>query len=225
MKHMNRVWTMIAAGAFLALGTGCPQTPPGVDEPASDLDATISVQDVEANPTDNAVSVLVTFAKGGSAVTLSNAALTCNGVNLVLTSAGYEARVPLVAPGGSYTFQHVRNGATTPVAVMVPERPRVISPMMGGTVQRNVDFAATYQVAGGSSVTASIKTRLIEVSGGAQPDNGTATIPASQLSSLSAGEGVLHVVRVFDTSPADTGFHSVRLLYSTGAPSINVTVL
>lgn len=215
---------MLTVGALLALGTGCPQPPPSVDEPASNLDVTISVQDVEANPTDNAVSVLVTFAKGGNAVNLSNATVTCNGVNLALTGSGYEGRVPLVAPGGSYTFQHVRSGVSTQVVLAVPERPRVISPMNGASFQRDVDLSVSYQVAGGSSVTASVKTRLIEASGGAQPDNGTATIPKSQLSSLSAGDGTVSLVRLFDAALMDTGFHSVRVLYSTGAPSIAVTV-
>jgi hypothetical protein len=214
MKLMTCV--AIAAAAAGAVGAaGCRCTPPVVvDEPAASLEVKAAFIDVDETPSDGKQPVIVQLFRGGTLVQLAGTAtVECNGVPLTWNGLGYAERVPLVPPGGTYTIVHRRGAVTTRMVVMVPPRPVIATPAPGATVARSSMFVIIYPPAGGTSVRPGVAGPATSRSGEAQPDDGDATIDASD---VGTGAGSVSLVRDFEGTLSGTGFAAARFVYSIG---------
>lgn len=209
------VLPMFVLGA-LVLFTACEQ-PATVDKPASELAVKLTVIDTEANPSDNKVPVVMQFFFDGKYVKLTNSAtVTCNGVTLTDHGLGPAERVPIVAPGGTYTFQHSRSGVNTTVSITVPQRPVFVSPTANASVTRSTGLTINYVPGSGSGVRASAGDGSTGLGGNLQTDNGTYT--GFDVSSLHAGPGTIGLTREFtNIHSGGTGFSSVESKYSSGS--------
>jgi hypothetical protein len=206
-------------GVFFLL-TAC-NPPETVDKPASDLDVKAHVIDIEENPSDGKVAVVMQFFFDGKYVKLAgNAVMTCNGETLTDDGLGYAARVPQQPVGGTYTFQHSRGGVNTTAVVTVPARP-VFSPptVEGATITRTNNLTVFYIPDNGKSVRgrAGDGTNSTDNS---QDDDGTHE--GLDVSGFNAGSGTLGLTREYEDPINATGFHSAERNYTT-SKRVNVT--
>lgn len=202
--------------AFAAgIGSSCTCTPPEtVDEPAAALEMRATFIDVDETPSDGKQPVVVQFFRAGKFVQLArSASITCNNVPLPWNGLGYAERVPLVAPGSVYTVAHVRGNVTTQMTIAVPPRPAITTPAPGATATRSATFSIIYPPGGGTSVRPGASGPTGSLSGGAQPDNGTATIDAS---GVGAGAGTVSLTRDLEGTVSSTGFAGAKFIYTTG---------
>ena len=207
--------------AFLVVFNGSCPPPAVVDEPASNLTATVTVVDVDETPSDGKVPIVIQFFKAGKYVQLaSGATVTCNGVNLPLGGLGYAERVPIVAPGGSYNCLHSRAAVNSPINITVPARPVITAPAAGSTVTRSNNLTINYAADGGSGIRGGGGTS--STSQGHDLQNDTGTYTGLDVSGLGAGPGTVYITREFTSNIPGTGFISVELKYSS-SKSINVT--
>lgn len=202
----------------LVLGTvgvgaaACTPTPT-VEEPASALDVTATFLDVDEQPADNKVPVVVQFFKGGTFVQLGEkTTVKCNDTPLDFDGLGYAARVPIVAPGGMYTILHTRDGMQTRMIVTVPARPVITNPDAGSMQFRSQAFQIAYEPGNGKSIRPGVSGPGGSLTGAEMPDNGTATIDAS---GVGAGMGTVSITRDLEGTVAGTGFASAKFTYST----------
>ncbi len=202
---------VVAAGA----GSSCRCTPPAaVDEPAGSLEVKAAFIDVEERPSDGKQPVIVQVFRGGTFVQLAGTAtVECNGLPLTWNGIGYAERVPLVPPGGTYTIAHGRGAVITRMNVTVPPRPVITAPAAGSTVARSAAFVIAYPPGGGTSVRPGVAGPATSRSGEAQPDDGSATIDASD---VGTGPGSVSLVRDIEGTVSGTGFAAARFVYSTG---------
>ncbi len=207
--------------AFLALSGGSCPPPAVVDEPASNLSATVTIVDTEETPSDGKVPIIIQFFKNGTYVQLAgSAAVTCNGVNLPLGGLGYAERVPIVAAGGTYHCLHSRSAVNTQINVTVPARPVITSPAAGSTVTRSNSLTINYVADGGIGIRGSAGDGSTGLSKDVQNDTGSYT--GFDVSSLHAGPGSIGITREFNNNIPAAGFISVQQKYSSGK-SINIT--
>jgi len=214
-----------ATGLFLVLlvsfNGSCPP-PSVVDEPASNLSATLTVVDITESPSDGKVPIIMQFFKNGKYVQLaSNITVSCNGVNLPLGGLGYAERVPLVATGGKYICVYSRNAVNSQINVTVPARPVVTAPAQGATVARSNNLTINYAADGGTGITGSGSDGATSVGHDTQNDTGTYT--GLDVSSLQAGPGTVSITREFKNNIPGTGFISVEVKYTTSRTGNNVT--
>ncbi len=214
MKIMRCVAIAVVV-AGTGMGASCRCTPPPtVDEPAANLEVKAGYIDVDESPSDGKQPVIVQLFRGGTFVQLSGAtAIDCNGVPLTWNGIGYAERVPLVPPGGTYTISYVRSAMITRMSVTVPPRPVITTPATGATVTRSATFQIIYPPGGGTSVRPGVAGPVTSRSGEAQPDDGTATIDASD---VGTGAGSVSLVRDIEGTVSGTGFAAARFIYSTG---------
>jgi hypothetical protein len=200
----------------------CPPSTQEVDAPASSLDLVLSVVDTTATPSDGKVAVLAQFSKDGPTADLGAAAkVTCNGVALTFGGVGYEGRVPLVPPGGSYGFVHLRAGTSTTATVIAPPRPVVLSPGAGSAVTRTRSLTIHYQAGAGSSVRATASAGMTAVGGSDQPDSGSYT--GLDVTSLRAGAGTVGIVRDLPATLSGTGFRSAEVTFTVASEDVAVS--
>jgi hypothetical protein len=176
------------------------------------------------NARDNKVPVFMQFFFGGKYVKLaSNAVVTCNGVTLTDNGLGFAERVPIVAPGGVYTYQHSRAGVNTTVSITVPQRPVITSPAANASVTRSTSLTISYIAGTGSGVRASAGDGTTGLGGNLQADSGT--YAGFDVSSLHTGPGSIGLNREFaNIHSGGAGFSSVESKYTSGS-DISVTWL
>ncbi len=217
----TRDWTVAAFLFFgMVIFIAC-QPPATVDEPASALAVKLTVIDTDATPSDGKVPVVMQFFFDGKYVKLAgNASVSCNGVTLTDHGIGFAERVPILPPGGAYTFQHSRGGVNTTVSIAVPPRPVITSPTAGASVARTSNLTINYVAGGGSGIRGSAGDASTGKSGAVQPDNGTYT--GLDVSTFQVGAGRVGITREFEnTHSGGSGFSSVESKYSSGS-SVNV---
>jgi hypothetical protein len=209
-------------GMACASAGGCQQ-PQTVDQPASELAITITVQDTEVPPIGGTVPIAVQFFRGGGIVQLaSTTTVSCNTVGFTWNGVGYAGRVPAASPGGTYTCVHTRQGVSSAATVVVPTRPVILSPAAGASVTRTSTMTITYTPDGGSGMRA-VASDGTTAQGGAnepEPDNGTFT--DLNTSGMLNGPGTIGLIREFSTPISGTPFQSATSNYSTGS-QISVT--
>jgi hypothetical protein len=215
MKLMMCVAIAVAVAVGAGAGASCRCTPPAtVDEPAGNLEVKAAFIDVDESPSDGKQPVIVQLFRGGAFVQLAGTAMVeANGVPLTWNGIGYAERVPLVPPGGAYTISHRRGATVTRMNVTVPPRPVITTPAAGATVARSPTFVITYPPGGGTSVRPGVAGPATSRSGAAQPDDGTATIDASD---VGTGPGSVSLVRDVEGTVSGTGFAAARFVYTTG---------
>lgn len=210
--------TLIAAVVFFV---AC-QPPATVDKPASELGVKVTVIDTEASTSDGKVPVVMQFFDSGKYVKLaSNATVTCNGVTLVDNGLGPAERVPMQPVGGTYVFQHSRNGVNTTVSVTAPARPVFQAPTVAGaTIPRTNNLVIHYVPGSGTSVRGSASDGT-NSKNNSQPDDGTHE--GMDVSGFNAGSGTLGIVRKLENiHSGGGGFANVESEYSVGS-RINIT--
>jgi len=215
-------WTVAVFLLFGMFVFSACQPPATVDEPASALAVKFTVIDTEATPSDGKVPVVMQFFFGGKYVKLAgNASVTCNGVTLTDHGIGFAERVPILPPGGAYTFQHSRGGVNTTVSIAVPPRPVITSPTAGASVARSSNLIINYVSGSSSGVRGSAGDASTAKSGAVQPDNGTYT--GLDVSTFQAGAGRVGITREFENiHSGGSGFSSVESKYNSGS-DVNVT--
>lgn len=216
--------SLMKLGVFLAavVVLAACQPPATVDKPASELGVKVNVIDTEASPSDGKVAVVMQFFDAGKFVKLgSNATVTCNGVTLVDHGLGPAERVPLQPVGGTYVFQHSRNGVNATVSVTAPARPVFQPPTVtGATLPRTSNLVIHYVPGGGTSVRGSASDGTNSKNNN-QPDDGTHE--GMDVSAFNAGPGTLGIVRKLDNNHSGGGgFASAESEYSVGS-RINIT--
>lgn len=207
--------------AAVVVLTAC-QPPATVDKPASELGVKVNVIDTETSPSDGKVAVVMQFFDSGNFVKLgSNANVTCNGVALVDNGLGPAGRVPMQPVGGTYVFQHSRNGVNTTVSVTAPPRPVFQAPTVGGaTIARTNNLVIHYVPGSGASVRGSASDGTNSKNNN-QPDDGTHE--GMDVSGFNAGAGTLGLVRRLENvHSGGSGFASAESEYSVGS-RINIT--
>jgi hypothetical protein len=193
-------------------GAAACNPPPIVDEPASALDVTASFIDVEEQPADGKLPVVVQFFKDGVFVELdAKSTVECNSTPLTFDGLGYAARVPIVASGGMFTIAHSRDGMATRMTVTVPARPVIDDPAAGSSQFRSQAFMIAYQAGAGKSVRPGASGPAGSITGADMPDNGAATIDASGVGS---GMGSVSITRDVEGTVNGTGFASAKFTYA-----------
>jgi archaellum component FlaF (FlaF/FlaG flagellin family) len=228
MKHRSMVgfrrYFLISAGIiYIALLMSCKgcNPPATVDTPASNLDLKVTIIDTDPNPSDGKVPVVAQFLLNGAVVQFgSSAQVTCNGVTLAFNGVGNAERVPMVAPGGTYSIVYTRGGTPTTLNATAPPRPTIVSPTANSTVTRSSSLTITYVSDGGAGVRGSAGDGSTGLGGNQEPDNGNYT--GFNVSSLKAGPGTLGLTREFQNTVGGTGFKSAQVTYNVGS-SIKVT--
>ncbi|NIV12467.1 MAG: hypothetical protein GWN62_14680 [Aliifodinibius sp.] len=198
------------SASLLLVACNGPET---VDKPASELDVKIHVIDTDENPSDGKIPVVMQYFFDGKYVKLlNNVAVTCNGVTLTDEGLGYAARVPQEPTGGTYTFQHSRNGVNTSVSVTVPQRPVFVAPtVQGATIARTNNLIIHYVPGTGKSVRGNASDGTNSKNNN-QDDDGTHE--GMDVSGFTAGPGRLSITRNYEDPITGTGFNSVENKYS-----------
>jgi hypothetical protein len=223
MPYLCKSSAFFSLMLLLVLISGCnPPVTPSDTSPAN-LDVSISVLDVDPNPSDHKVPVVVQFLFQGSLVQFNaGETVTCNGVSLTFNGLGYAERVPIQSPGATYSFVYTRNGVNTNVNVPVPQRPLMLTPQNGATVPRTNSLTVTYVADSGSGIEAAASDGATGLgSQGVQPDNGTYS--GFNVSQLKAGPGTISITRKFNTTPGGTGFKSAKVSYDCASQNHAVT--
>jgi hypothetical protein len=214
---------VVAGTAAMAGLAGCYSPAGGqpVDVAASELSIQPAIIDSDPSPSDGKLPVIVQFYRGGGFVQLAGTStVTCNGIALTWNGLGYAERVPVVAPGGTLAFVHVRGGETAQIAVTVPPRPVVTAPASGASVARTTNLAISYAAAASAGVRPGASDGTSALAGTEQPDTGTATIDVSQ---LHAGPGTIDISRRIVSTAGGTGFGAVSATYTISSASTHVT--
>lgn len=205
---------------LLVLLAGCPPTKV-VDQPASDLEVTFNILDTDSNPSDGMVPIIVDVRVDGALVAIAaTSTFTCDSVPLDNTALGYAARVPLVEPGGSYTFDFTRQGVVTTVAILAQTRPVITNPAAGGSVPRSTSLSIAYAAGGGKSVVGFAAAGASTVLGNAEADTGRYT--GFDVSALTAGSGTLAVQRTLEGDLGGTGFQAAHQVLTTSSDDVPV---
>ncbi|HEX3757264.1 MAG TPA: hypothetical protein VHW23_01100 [Kofleriaceae bacterium] len=217
--------TRIALLMVLGVSAGCLDSSlgevPSVDVPASQLGIEPTIVDDTPEATDGKVPVSVQFFHSNQFVKLDSAVVRVNGVTLPWSAQGYTARIPLVAAGGTITFEHVRGGTTAQLVYHVPARPVITSPTTNEVVARLTNVTVMYQSASSSGVRPlGLDGGNLLASGGEQTDNGMAFLDAS---GLRPGPGSISVERRYVTSPPGGSFLTAAVTYTISSPLIPVS--
>lgn len=185
---------------------------PSVDVPASQLGLEPTIVDATPTAADGKVPVSVQFFHANQFVRLGSGVVSVNGVTLPWSTQGYTARIPIVAAGGTITFEYVRGGTTAQAVYHVPPRPEVTTPTTNEVVPRSTNVTVTYVSATSSGVRpTAVDGGAITASGGEQSDNGMAFLDAS---GLRPGPGSVSVTRRYVNSPSGSGFQTTAVTYS-----------
>lgn len=201
---------------FAALMFSC-NPPATVDQPAANLDLTVTVIDTGSQP-----AIVAQFLLNGSLVQFGgNVSVTCNGVALVWNGLGYAGNVPVVPSGGTYTLVYTRNGSSTSMALIAPPHPTVTSPGSGATVARSTNLTITYVADGGSGIRGGAGDSSTGLGGNSEPDTGTYT--GLNVSQLHAGPGSVNITRDFSPTVNGTGFKSAKGKISVNSAEVPVT--
>jgi hypothetical protein len=202
----------IAMIMALSACTGCLDSGvPSVDVPASQLIIEPTIIDADAAPPDGMVPVVVQFFQANQYVKLSSATLTIDNVVVPYGSTGYNARIPIVSPGGVITFTYTRAGMPTSFTYRVPLRPTVTSPMANEAVVRSVNLMINYVSANGQGVRPLASDASLGASSSEQSDNGMAFL---DVTGLRPGGGSVGVARRFVSTQTGTGFQSATVTYT-----------
>lgn len=215
----------ITLALVLVGSVGCVDTSlggvPSVDVPASQLGIEPAIIDAAPAASDGKVPVTVQFFHANEFVRLGSGTLTVNGVSLPWSAQGYNARIPIVAAGGTVTFEYVRGGTTAQAVYHVPARPVLTSPTMNEVVERSANVMVTYESASSSGVRpVALDGGDIQASGGEQTDNGMAFLDAS---GLRPGPGSISVERRYVTTPPGSGFMTTAVTYTIASLPTAVT--
>ena len=199
---------------LLGASAGCIDTSLGqtqsVDLPASELAIEPTIIDAEAAPADGRVPVSMQFFHTNALVQLGGGVVSVNGVVLPWTAQGYTGRIPVVAEGGTITFEYTRAGTTADVVFQVPPRPVVTSPATNEVVERSTNVTVTYVSGTSFGVRPIASDAGLGITGGEQSDNGMALLDASTLRS---GAGSVGVTRRIVTTPPGSAFQSSVVTY------------
>ena len=183
--------------------------------PASALDVRITVLDLDENPGDGLVPVIVQFMYNGNPVQIDPGInVQCNGVAMPWSGAfyGHAERVPMQPPHGKYTIEFTSAGLVSNARVTAPERPVFKSPTIAGaTLSRSNNFTIHYVSGGGNSVLGRASDAA-RSAGNSQVDDGTHD--GLDVSGFSPGPGKLSITRIQDLLPSGTGFHSAEAVYN-----------
>ncbi|MBK04350.1 MAG: hypothetical protein CL920_33025 [Deltaproteobacteria bacterium] len=202
---------------LLALLSACEIAEP-VDQPAAELDVSVSVADLSA---DGTALVTASFEFNGTPISLtSDVTVECNGVALQNAFGIYTARVPTESVGGVYTITHKKGDTTAEIKITVPSRPEITSPKEGDTLKVAEKVTITYTSGNGKFIRATASNNNTSLSGNDQSDTGE--FKDFDVSALAPGKGTVGIVRGMDVDPAQNGFKSVKVSYESGA-SVNVT--
>ncbi len=205
---------------LLVVLAGCPP-PKVVDQPATDLDVTFNVLDTDSNPSDGMVPIIVDVRVDGALVAIAaTSTFTCDSVPLADTALGYAARVPLVEPGGDYTFAFTRQGVVTTVAIPAQTRPVITAPTGGASVTRSTSLSIAYGPGGGKSIVGFAAAGASTVLGTAEADTGAYT--GFDVSTLTAGSGTLAVQRTLEVDLSGTGFQAAHQVLTTSSDDVPV---
>jgi hypothetical protein len=214
----------IAMIVVLGIWAGCLDSNLGevksVDVPASQLGMDPTFADLLPAPSDGMMSVVVQFFHNSEYVKLSTASLSVNGVMVPFGSMGYSAQIPIVPPGGTITFTHIRAGVTTQLVYRLQSRPTVTSPTANDVLTRMVNFMVMYAAGDGQGVRPLAADATFSTVGLEQTDTGMAFL---DVTGLRPGAGSVSVARRYVTSPAGSGFQSVVVTYTTTSLPVPVT--
>jgi hypothetical protein len=206
---------VVLFAAFISGCSGC-QAPPIIDAPASSLDLTVSVLDIDETPSDGKVIVVMQFFQGGKVVQLaSNISLSCNGVPLTWNGlvGGHAERIPIQGVGGTYMCLFSRGGTNNSATVTVPPRPVFSAPTIAGALlSRTSNFTIHYVAGTGTSVRGNASDASTSTNN-SQPDDGTHD--GLDVSGFAPGPGTLSITRTLEGVLSGTGFLSAKSHYDT----------
>ncbi len=238
MRHIRHTWQRLHARALtlalsitlaltatLAAGCGTVTSPqsPG----AMNLDIKVKYYQQGSSPVEAHFST----ADGSTVEFVSGETVACNGTFLAYQSkpleqlfdyGSYVGQVAMQPASGSYTFTYTpAQGKGSPITVSVPvvNAPvDVTSPANGASValpKNNNNQPVTIQYTPTQVANTTILAILIDSRGTAtftlpQPETGTISVPANQLSNFQAGPGVIYVVRITSNQISGTPFRQVK---------------